>query len=177
MITTNGFLNTFNMPYSSTAFKEEVKAHLLENIPTMSRVLDVGPGSGTYGMMLNSERIVDAVEIFEPYIHMFNLRDKYTNVYNGNILSFNLDPYDYIIMGDVLEHIPKYEAVNLINKINDEGIRCMIAVPYLYEQGEYMDNIHEIHHQADLTHEIVLKRYPSMNLLFKDDGYGYYINY
>lgn len=165
------------MPYSSTAFKEEVKVHLLENIPEMARVLDVGPGAGTYGEMLNSERIIDAVEIFEPYIEMFNLRNKYTKVFNGNILSFDLSPYDYIIMGDVLEHIPKYEAISLIKRINDEGIHCLVAVPYLYEQGEYMNNIHEVHHQADLTHEIFLQRYPSMKLLFKDEGYGYYINY
>jgi 2-polyprenyl-3-methyl-5-hydroxy-6-metoxy-1,4-benzoquinol methylase len=165
------------MPYSSTAFKEEVKTHLLEHIPVMARVLDVGPGAGTYGMMLNSTHIIDAVEVFEPYIDMFNLRDKYTKVFNGNILSFDLSPYDYIIMGDVLEHIPKYEAINLVKRINDEGMHCLIAVPYLYEQGEYMDNIHEVHHQADLTHEIFLQRYPSMKLLFKDEGYGYYINY
>lgn len=165
------------MPYSSTAFKEEIKDHLLEHIPGMARVLDVGPGCGTYGMMLNSERIIDAVEIFEPYIDTFNLRDKYTKVFNGNILSFDFSIYDYIIMGDVLEHIPKYEAINLVKRIDDDGIHCLIAVPYLYEQGEYMDNIHEVHHQADLTHEIFLQRYPSMKLLFKDEGYGYYINY
>lgn len=165
------------MPYSSTAFKEEVKDHLLEHIPAMARVLDVGPGAGTYGEMLNSKRIIDAVEIFEPYIDMFNLRDKYTKVFNGNILSFDLSPYDYVILGDVLEHIPKYEAINLIKRIDDEGIHCLVAVPYLYEQGEYMNNIHETHHQPDLTHEIFLQRYPSMKLLFKDEGYGYYTNY
>lgn len=165
------------MPYSSTAFKDEIKDHLLKNIPTMARVLDVGPGCGTYGVMLNSTHTIDAIEIFQPYIEMFDLKNIYNKVINGNILSFDFFTYDYIIMEDVLEHIPKYEAINLVKKINDSNIRCLIAVPYLYEQGEYMDNIHETHHQADLTHDIFLQRYPSMNLLFKDDGYGYYINY
>lgn len=165
------------MPYSSTAFKEEVKAHLLENIPSAARVLDVGPGCGTYGLMLASTHTVDTIEIFEPYIDKFNLREIYNKVINGNILAFDFFAYDYIILGDVLEHIPKYEAINLVKKISDSGIHCLIAVPYLYEQGEYMDNVHETHHQADLTHEIFLQRYPSMKLLFKDDGYGYYINY
>ena len=79
-------------------------------------------------------------------------------------------------MGDVLEHIPKYEAMNLVDRINSAGKKCLIAVPYLYEQGEYDGNVHEIHHQPDLTNEIFLERYPSMCLLFKDAGYGYYIN-
>ena len=95
----------------------------------------------------------------------------------GNILAFDVSPYDYIILGDVLEHIPKYEAINLVAKINSAGKKCLIAVPYLYEQGEYDGNVHEIHHQPDLTNEIFLERYPSMHLLYKDAGYGYYINY
>jgi hypothetical protein len=80
-------------------------------------------------------------------------------------------------MGDILEHIPAYEAMYLVDKMNKANKKLLIAVPYLYEQGEYDGNIHEVHHQPDLTDEIFLKRYPSMKLLFKDEGYGYYINY
>ena len=120
---------------------------------------------------------IDGLEIHEPYIDKFNLRSIYNKVMVGNILAFDVSPYDYIILGDVLEHIPKYEAINLVAKINSAGKKCLIAVPYLYEQGEYDGNVHEIHHQPDLTNEIFLERYPSMHLLYKDAGYGYYINY
>jgi hypothetical protein len=165
------------MPYSSTAFKDDIKHHILSNIKPNEKILDVGAGSGTYARMLGNYFYIDAVEIFEPYIEKFGLHELYNNVYNVNILAFDFSPYDYIIMGDILEHIPKYEAINLVGKINSAGKKCLIAVPYLYEQGEYDGNIHETHHQPDLTHNIFLERYPCMHLLYKDEGYGYYINY
>ena len=165
------------MPYSSTAFKDEVKLHIIENIKFDNKILDIGPGAGTYGKLLRDNYQIDGLEIFEPYINKFSLNSIYQNVFVGNILAFDFQNYDYLILGDILEHIPKYEAVGLVNRINQSGKRCLIAVPYLYEQGEYDGNIHETHHQSDLTHEIFLNRYPSMNLLFKDDGYGYYVNY
>ena len=165
------------MPYSSTAFKNEVKNHFIEKTSNNDKILDVGPGCGTYGTMLKELCYIDGLEIHEPYIEQFKLRDIYKNVFIGNILAFDFSSYDYIIMGDILEHIPKYEAMNLVKRIHNAGKKCMIAVPYLYEQGEYAGNVHEIHHQPDLTHEIFLERYPDMKLLFKDDGYGYYINY
>ncbi len=165
------------MPYSSAAFKEEIKHHLLIVLKPNHKVLDVGAGAGTYGRMLGDYVYIDAIEIFEPYIERFGLHEMYNNVYNMNILAFDFSPYDYIIMGDILEHIPKYEAMNLVKKMNDAGKKLLIAVPYMYEQGEYDGNVHEIHHQPDLTHEIFLERYPCMHLLYKDEGYGYYINY
>jgi len=165
------------MPYSSTAFKDDVKQHFIESVSINNKILDVGPGSGTYGKMLNQFYNIDGLEIHEPYIEQFKLRDIYKHIYIGNILAFDFSNHDYILMGDILEHIPKYEAMNLVSKINSADKKCLIAVPYLYEQGEYDGNIHEIHHQPDLTNEIFLERYPCMHLLFKDDGYGYYINY
>jgi hypothetical protein len=165
------------MPYSSTAFKEEIKRHILSNIPAHTKMLDVGPGAGTYGLLLGSYFSMDGLEIYEPYVDKFKLNSIYNKIIIGNVLAFDFTGYDYIIMGDILEHLPKYEAINLIGRINSAGKKCLIAVPYLYEQGEYDGNVHEIHHQPDLTHEIFLERYPSMHLLYKDEGYGYYINY
>ena len=165
------------MPYSSEAFKGEVIYHILSNIKPDYKVLDVGAGAGRYGIALRDYVYIDAVEIYDPYIEKFNLHEIYNNVYNTNILAFDFSAYDYIIMGDVLEHIPKYEAMSIVGRIHSAGKKLLVAVPYLYEQGEYEGNIYETHHQPDLTHEIFLERYPCMNLLYKDDGYGYYINY
>ena len=165
------------MPYSSTAFKDDVKIHMLSHLPPNTKILDVGPGSGTYGKLLSGYFQMDGLEIHEPYVDKFNLRSIYKNVMVGNIVTFDFSEYDYIILGDVLEHIPKEEAIDLVDRINNAGKKCLIAVPYLYEQDECEGNIYETHHQPDLTHELFLERYPSMHLLYKDDGYGYYINY
>ena len=35
------------------------------------------------------------------------LREKYDNVYINSIVVFDIKDYDFIILGDVLEHIPK----------------------------------------------------------------------
>ena len=69
------------MPYSSTAFKEEIKRHVLLNIPANTKILDVGPGSGTYGLLLGPYFSMDGLEIHEPYIDKFKLKKIYKNVY------------------------------------------------------------------------------------------------
>ena len=52
------------MPNSYTLFKQEIKQWFLENIPTSKRILDVGPGCGTYATLLHSIGYrIDAVEI------------------------------------------------------------------------------------------------------------------
>ena len=164
------------MPYSYSQFKEEVKQHIFNTIPKGTKFLDVGPGCGTYAHLLREKYTIDGLEIFEPYIDQFNLRSLYNKVIIGDILSFDFHEYDYIIMGDILEHIPTKQAQELLTFINNHH-KCLVAVPYLFEQGEWGGNIHETHHQPDLTHEIFLERYPYMHLLFGDKNYGYYINY
>jgi len=76
----SGSLKSLIMPYSSTAFKEEVKRHILANLPLHTKILDVGPGAGTYGSMLRDYYNIDGLEIHEPYIDKFNLRSIYNKV-------------------------------------------------------------------------------------------------
>jgi SAM-dependent methyltransferase len=166
------------MPYSYPEYKNEVKLHFKNTISSKSKVLDVGPGAGTYSDLLR-ELVgkLDCLEIWEPYIHQFNLSEKYDNVILGDIRSFDFSGYDYIIMGDVLEHLTTEDATIFLDRVNNLGIKCLVAVPYNYEQGEYEGNIYETHLQPDLTPENVLVRYPSLKLLYGNHFYGYYINY
>ena len=152
--------------------------HIIKTQPQSSKILDAGAGSGKYGAML---RIwfnnIDALEIFEPYIEQFKLKEIYNNVHIGNIIDFDIDMYDYIIMGDILEHLSIEDAHNLLTKIHLGGKKCLIAIPYTMEQGEVNGNIYETHLQPDLTHEVFLFRYPMMKELYRNFEYGYYINY
>jgi hypothetical protein len=158
--------------------KNEIKLHFLEKIPKTTEILDVGAGCGTYSDLLRADfPLINAVEIFAPYIQTFNLIQKYNNVYVVDILRFNISPYDYIILGDIIEHLEVSDAKALLNKINDSGKRCLVGVPYNYEQGVHFDNKHEIHLQPDLTHDLFVERYPFMKLLFGNNEYGYFINY
>ena len=163
------------MPYSFTYFKEEVKEWFVQNVPTSKRILDVGPGMGTYSTLLRSLGYrMDAVEIYEPYIDKYELRDKYDNVFVGSIVTFDIKDYDFIILGDVLEHIPANYAKELIRDIVSAKKECLVAIPYEMEQGEHEGNIHETHHQPDLTHEVMFERYPDLSCIYRNEYYGYY---
>ena len=163
------------MPYSFTYFKEEVKEWFVQNVPTSKRILDVGPGIGTYSDLLRSSGYrIDAVEIYEPYIEKYNLRDKYDNVFVGSIVTFDINDYDFIILGDVLEHIPANYAKELIRDIVAAKKECLVAIPYEMEQGEHEGNIHETHYQPDLTHEVMAERYPDLSSIYRNEYYGYY---
>ena len=94
------------MPFSTPVFKKETIDHLVNKFDSSSTILDVGPGCGTYSKLLKDVFYnMDAVEIFEPYIEKYKLNELYNNVWNENILTFDFDYYNIILMGDVLEHI------------------------------------------------------------------------
>ena len=166
------------MPYSYSYYKPEIKEHFKTHIPVTTKILDVGPGAGCYSDLLRELGYrIDCLEIFEPYIEQFNLVSKYDNVILGDINNFNFSEYDYIIMGDVLEHLTFNDARIFIEKISELNKKCLIAVPYNYEQGDEFGNIYETHLQPDLTPANVLERYPELEFLFGNELYGYYINY
>jgi SAM-dependent methyltransferase len=149
-----------------------------DGFPNDIRILDVGAGSGGYSDLLRPYfPKIDGLEIFQPYVDKFSLFNKYVNLYLGNILQFDFKDYDYIIMGDILEHLSVDEAKSVINKVQINKQCLMVAVPYLYEQGAEFDNVYETHKQPDLTHSLFLERYPMMERLFGNHEYGYYINY
>ena len=166
------------MPFSYGYFKKEYAEHLFENFSIDIDILDVGAGCGTYGDLLKQDfKNIDAIEIYEPYRKQFELDKLYRSVYIGDVKELNLFLYNYIIMGDVLEHMSVEDAQELLQKIYDNHIYCMVAVPYKMPQGDVGGNKHERHLQDDITHELFIERYPMMQLLFMNEHYGYYVNY
>ena len=165
------------MPHSYPFFKEDVKQWFIDNLPPGTKILDVGPGEGTYADLLEGLGYeMHAIEIYEPYVDRFYLKSKYKKVHVNNIMNFRpaLGAYDFVILGDVLEHLTEADAKILIQDIKDRNMGCLVAVPYMMEQGEWEGNIHETHHQPDLTRHNVLERYPDLELLYANELYGYY---
>jgi len=166
------------MPYSFNFFKNEVRDWIQSNVSTSERILDVGPGIGTYSDLIRAHGYqIDAVEIFQPYIEKYGLTEKYDTVYCEDIVNFDITDYDFIILGDVLEHLSVEHAKELIDGIVDSGKGCLVAVPYEMEQGEHEGNEHETHLQSDLTEEVMKERYPELQLKFSNQYYGYYVHY
>lgn len=164
------------MAFSYSYFKKEVSDYLRTNFTPNSKILDVGAGEGTYYNYLKDYfRYIDAVEVFKPNIDNYQLKQKYHRVYNLNIKDFMYNHYDVIIFGDIIEHLTEEEARNVLEYAYKHCKEMIVAVPYEMEQGIAEDNVYEIHKQDDLTHDIMLKRYPMLKLLYKNDLYGYYI--
>lgn len=164
------------MPFSTEVFKIEVIDHIKNTFNRTSTVLDVGAGSGTYSHHLRSYfHKIDAVEIFEPYVEEYDLRNKYDNVFIENILDFDFSYYDLIILGDVLEHIDEKDAVDLINRLYDKCNDLIICIPYNSEQGVYYGNEYEIHRQTTLTEDSFLEKYKGFKTLASRYDYGIFI--
>ena len=65
------------MPRSCSLLRQDTRKYLLDNYDKDSTILDVGPGEGTYYNLLNDYFTnMDAVEVWEPYINQYNLRNK-----------------------------------------------------------------------------------------------------
>lgn len=166
------------MPYSYDYFKREFLEHMTRNFESHISILDIGAGCGTYGTLLKGFfEYIDGVEVYEPYIKEFELDKIYNNIFCRDALDVNVHAYDYIIMGDVIEHMTFFEAKKLTTSIHALDKKMMVAIPYMMPQGAVGGNDYEIHKQDDLTHKIFLERYPIMHNLFKNEHYGVYINY
>jgi hypothetical protein len=142
--------------------------------------LDIGAGCGTYSILLRDYGYkIDAVEVWEPYINQYKLKEKYDFVYNEDILKMPIDTiesYDFYILGDCLEHFSIDDAQWILNFFKIKNKKHIVAIPYMMFQEEYEGNKYEIHLQPDLTPENMLERYPDLELLYGNNFYGYYTN-
>jgi hypothetical protein len=167
------------MPHSYHFGKPDAVEFILKNTTSESKILDVGPGVGTYADLLKGYSM-DCLEIYDGYVEAYNLKEKYKNVYIGNIVDFNTSEYDFVIIGDVLEHLTIEQSHIVLEKCKN----VLVAVPYICPQGgvdfyyneHHLINPYEKHEQSDLTPLIFLTRYPTLGLIWSNELYGYYSN-
>ena len=91
------------------------------------------------------------------------LEHHFNNIHtlSSNILDFNFDEYEYLILIDIIENLILVEATNLIDKICTKDKLCLIGIRY----------------KKDLDKAIFLDRHEQMKYLAGDEEYGYFINY
>jgi len=122
-------------------------------------ILDIGIGFGGKGMIFREmtdiwngrynkwETRIDGIEIFKKYIG--DLQKKiYTKIYIGDVLKIidTLPDYDFIYMGDVIEHLTKEDGKILLDKLKRKGNIVIIATPLIVsKQGAINDNNNEKH--------------------------------
>lgn len=153
------------MPYSADENSSDVLNFVIEN--NIKKVLDVGPGAGRYSDLLRGHvELIVGIEVWEPYIEQFHLRDKYDSVANMDIRdvpSFFYGDYDLVIFGDVLEHMSRDEARAVWTKAgcsDKYGRFGLISVPIIhYPQGAEFGNPYEVHVQEHMHPEDIRKDY------------------
>ena len=162
------------MPISSTEGKAEFVQFITDLKP--DSILDIGAGKGIYGTLARIAHevpVIDAVEVWQPYIDEYNLKDLYNNVYNLDARDVDDFAYNVVIFGDVLEHMTKDEAVALWDKCSKEADYGIISIPIVhYPQGHIHDNPYEEHVKDDWTLQEVFNSFHSIYMLRAYDVVG-----
>lgn len=121
-------------------------------------VTDVGPGEGTYAKLFRPAHHGiwwTAIEIHKPYIRRYGLKNTkartgmYDEVHNldARVAPDHLYHRDLVIFGDVLEHMARGDAVDLLHKAEAVGAwNILVSLPIVEApQGEVDGNPHEEH--------------------------------
>ena len=134
------------MPYSSESGKSYIR-NIVGRIKH-DRMLDIGCGSGTYAKMF-PEADWTGIEVWEPYIEEFKLNDLYQQLILADARAVNLTRFghfDVVMLGDVLEHMDKDDAVALLDKARSVADTVIVSIPIgHYPQDAYNGNPHEKH--------------------------------
>ena len=127
------------MPVSTSVHITHALQQILRLGP--SSILDVGCGFGLWGFLCReyldvmNERVwpdkwkvrIDGIELFEPYL-MAHQRFLYSNLIVGDIreLAPNVDEYDLIITGDVIEHLHKDEGEAVLEALYAKAKKALL---------------------------------------------------
>lgn len=133
------------MPFSEKAGKEIIKDWFEEH-DDIKKIVDVGPGAGTYAKLLGRKYKYVAIEIWAPYVDQFNLHELYDKIIIGDIRHVNFPKADCIIFGDVLEHLNKEDARTILRKAEKRYKYIVVSSPVgEYQQGSFQGNRYETH--------------------------------
>jgi hypothetical protein len=172
------------MPKSS----KEGKVQILEwctSLSNITLIVDVGAGSGTYHKLLVKKNPIFltskwiAIEAWTAYISKFSLEKKYSSVINRDVRTVDfkeIGNIDLTIMGDVLEHMTKDEAIQLVRNVSNATRYAIISIPIIhYPQDAHEGNPFEIHVKDDWSHTEVMETFPNIIETFQGTEIGCYL--
>lgn len=136
------------MPYSDGQGKDTALAWYRQIQPVT--VVDVGAGAGTYARLMRPAHAGHwtAVEAWEPYAGRFDLVDHYDDIRIADARGLAADTFavDLVIAGDVLEHMTRDEARQLLATIRAAAANLIVSVPVLHlDQDAVYGNPFERH--------------------------------
>lgn len=137
------------MPTSAAEGREWVYERIRDT--TTPWIIDAGAGEGTYSVLARHTRLDArwvALEIHEPYIDRFLLGQKYDDVLVTDVRLWQPELEDgyTILLGDILEHMPKPDALHVLAFHIARAQNVMVSVPIIESvQGPCFGNQHETH--------------------------------
>lgn len=163
------------MPYSSDCGKQYIR-NIVGRIKH-DRMLDIGCGCGTYAKMFPEAKWT-GIEIWEPYIDQFNLNDFYNEIILADARSIrlaSLGRFDVAILGDVLEHMEKEDAINLIEQVKIIADTVIVSIPIGFcPQEEYEGNTYERHITDNWSDEQFRETFGEPTVGYVDEYIGVY---
>lgn len=120
---------------------DDVARKLIARASDLRTVLDVGPGRGKYGQMvreLRPDAHVTAMEIEDAYVELYGLWGIYNHVCVDPAYRLLDNPdaeYDLAILGDVLEHMPKSQGLDVLHYLTYRTRYLWVQYPNRYRQG------------------------------------------
>ena len=116
------------------------------------RVLDIGCGSGKYGVLAREylpNAHIDGIEGFAKYITPVH-QAVYDNVFEANALELvpKLDgSYDLVMMIDMFEHLTPADGERLLSELSKRARHILVSVPVWHpEQDAMHGNVLQEHH-------------------------------
>lgn len=179
---------------SSFSIQIPTIVHLIQKLKPQS-VLDIGKGFGKYGFLIheyagidNQKKIdpaltiaqqsgikVDAIEVDEDLL-LPHLEQIYSEVFVGDVFDIykKLKSYDLILMIDVIEHLVKEKALDLLQFFLKRNAIILIATPQHFFKQELYESEFEHH----ISHWTLgdFKRYGNVQYQYFDGGAVYLLS-
>lgn len=138
------------VPYSDGTLRPWVAAQLAAAGVVPRTVVDVGAGAGEgrdFYAPLWPGASWTAIEVYAPYVPAFGLARAYDLVIVEDVRAVDpLPAADLYLFGDVLEHLPAADAVQVWDRARAVASWLVIGIPVgEYEQGPAYGNRHEAH--------------------------------
>jgi len=124
---------------------------LIARAPDLHTALDIGPGRGKYGRMvraLRPEVHLTAMEVDGDYVEQFDLRALYDHVRVAPAYRLLESPdaeWDIAFLGDVLEHMPKSQGLDVLHYLVYRTRYLWVQYPNCYRQGALAGHASEAH--------------------------------
>jgi len=169
------------MPVSTSVHISHCLTYIIGLKP--QSVLDVGCGFGLWGFLCRMyldvyegrvqpaewNTCIDGLELFEPYIQDHH-RSLYSSIRIGDVrdAAAGLDAYELIIAGDIIEHLEKDEADEVLDHLYSRATRALlvnIPLGHGWDHPEQYGNPGELHRSQWEVQDFL--RFPSVHKEFE----------